>query len=122
MLEVFSKMPGNLKFCLRVSHMLQSNLIYWIECSLAVSRQLVVVHGVVMERTQELKAGTGVYMERCCPNSYGVVVRQPYDPIQHVGEDVVIDPRDKKKWAEQQIHWFIRQVRGAWRPPVRLSC
>jgi hypothetical protein len=101
---------------------LQSNLIYWIECSLAVSRQLVVVHGVVMERTQELKAGTGVYMERCCPNSYGVVVRQPYDPIQHVGEDVVIDPRDKKKWAEQQIHWFIRQVRGAWRPPVRLSC
>lgn len=71
-----------------------------------------------MERTQELKAGTGVYMERCCPNSYGVVVRQPYDPIQHVGEDVVIDPRDKKKWAEQQIHWFIRQVSGR----MEISC
>jgi hypothetical protein len=67
-----------------------------------------------MERTQELKAGSGVYMERCCPNSYGVVVRQPYDPMQHVGEDVVIDPRDKRKWAEQQIHWFIRQVSTAW--------
>ena len=73
-------------------------------------RQLAVVQGLVMERIQELSAGSSVYTERCCPNSYGVVVRQPYDPIQHQGEDVIIDPRDKKKWAERQIHWLIRQV------------
>ena len=85
-------------------------------------RQLVVVHGIVMERTQELSSGAGVYTERCCPNSYGVVVRQPYDPIQHQGEDVIIDPRDKNKWAERQIHWFIRQVSIGWRSPLVSSC
>jgi hypothetical protein len=33
-----------------------------------------------------------------------------YDALKHQGEDVVIDPRDKQKWAERQIHWFIEQV------------
>jgi hypothetical protein len=101
---------------------LQPNVSHWFEISLTVSRQLVVVHGIVMERTQELSAGTGVYIERCCPNSYGVVVRQPYDPIQHQGEDVIIDPRDKKKWTERQIHWFIRQVSIEWRSALRSTC
>jgi hypothetical protein len=73
--------------------------------------QLAVVHGIVMDRIQELKTLTTVYRHRCCANSYGIVVRRPYDPAHHQGEDVVIDPRDKKKWAERQIHWFIRQVR-----------
>jgi hypothetical protein len=71
--------------------------------------QLVVVHGIVIDRCQELKLGLGIYKERCCRASYGIVVRQPYDALEHQGEDVVIDPRDKKKWAERQIHWFIRQ-------------
>lgn len=71
--------------------------------------QLAVVHGIVMGRIQELKTSTAVYTERCCANSYGIVVRRPYNPGEHLGEDVVIDPRDKQKWAEKQIHWFIRQ-------------
>jgi hypothetical protein len=71
--------------------------------------QLAVVHGLVMDRIHELKTFTNVYKERCCANSYGIVVRRPYDPVIHRGEDVVMDPRDKQKWAERQIHWFIRQ-------------
>lgn len=63
-----------------------------------------------MDRIHELKTFTNVYKERCCANSYGIVVRRPYDPVLHRGEDVVMDPRDKQKWAERQIHWFIRQV------------
>jgi len=71
--------------------------------------QLAVVHGIVMDRIQELKTMTTVYKHRCCANSYGIVVRQPYNAILHQGEDVSIDPRDNNKWAEKQIHWFIRQ-------------
>jgi hypothetical protein len=63
-----------------------------------------------MNRTQELKSYAAVYKERCCPNSYGVVVRQPYNALHHQGEDIVVDPRDKKKWTERQIDWFIKQV------------
>lgn len=74
-------------------------------------RQLVVCHGLVMDRTQEIKNAFTAYAERCCRNSYGIVVRQLYDANQHQGEDIMVDPRDKKKWAERQIHWFIRQVR-----------
>ena len=72
--------------------------------------QLAVVHGLVMDRIQQIDRGIVVYKERCCRSSYGVVVRQPYNPYLHQGEDVSIDPRDKKKWAERQIHWFIKQV------------
>jgi hypothetical protein len=64
-----------------------------------------------MDRVQRLQGAGGVYPEKCCRASYGIVVRQKYDPIQHQGEDVSIDPRDSKKWAENQVHWFIRQVR-----------
>ncbi|KAH0173608.1 hypothetical protein KCU67_g1193, partial [Aureobasidium melanogenum] len=71
--------------------------------------QLVVTHGLVMDRVQKLKGSSGIYPEKCCRNSYGLVVRLPYDPTQHIGEDVSIDPRDGKKWAEKQVHWFIRQ-------------
>ena len=80
-----------------------------IKILLAREPQLVVVHGIVIDRCQELRQGTGVYKERCCRSSYGIVIRQPYDPIAHQGEDVVVDPRDNKKWAERQIHWFLRQ-------------
>ena len=66
--------------------------------------QLVVTHGLVLDRIQELKSAIGVYAERCCRNSYGIIVRQLYDPIRHQGEEVSIDPRDKKKWAERQIN------------------
>ena len=80
------------------------------------------VHGLVIDRTQELKSGNGVFQERCCRNSYGVVVRVPYDPIAHMGEDVVIDPRDNSKWAERQIDWIIKQVRQWKVASGRRSC
>ena len=63
-----------------------------------------------MDRVQRLQGSGGIYPEKCCRNSYGLVVRKLYDPKQHVGEDVSVDPRDGKKWAEKQVHWFIRQV------------
>jgi hypothetical protein len=82
-----------------------------IEILKAAKPQLAVVHGLVMDRVQQIKEGSIVYKERCCRNSYGIIVRQLYDPNIHKGEFVSQDPRDKKKWAEKQIHWFIRQVR-----------
>jgi hypothetical protein len=77
---------------------------------LTFARQLVVTHGLVMDRVQRLQGNGGIYPEKCCRNSYGLVVRSLYDPKLHVGEDVSVDPRDGKKWAEKQVHWFIRQV------------
>lgn len=62
------------------------------------------IHGLVIDRVQKLKGGRGVYSEKCCRASYGVVVRQLYNALQHQGEEVSIDPRDKKKWAENQVH------------------
>ena len=73
--------------------------------------QLAVVHGLVMARVQAMKGGPEVLSTRRCPVSYGVLCRQPYDPLKHQGEDVEQDPLDKKRWAERQISWFIKQVR-----------
>lgn len=75
-----------------------------------ICRQLAVVHGLVMDRTQEISQNIVVYTKRCCRTSYGIVCRQVYDANKHQGEDIVIDPRDKQKWAERQIHWFIEQA------------
>lgn len=72
--------------------------------------QLAVVHGLVMDRVQRIKEDKVVYKERCCRNSYGIVVRHLYDPMLHQGEDVETDPRDRKKWAINQIDWFIKKV------------
>lgn len=74
------------------------------------NRQLSVVKGMVMDRIQALSRGTVVYKERCCRQSYGVVSREPYDEVRHRGEIVVVDPLDKKRWAEGQIHWLIKKV------------
>jgi len=68
-----------------------------------------------MERKQMLQRGRGVYAERCCRLSYGVVCREIYDPIRHIGEKAVVDPLDKKKWAEEQIDWLIKEVGAAQR-------
>ncbi|THY30127.1 hypothetical protein D6D00_03140 [Aureobasidium pullulans] len=72
--------------------------------------QLAVCHGLVINRVQELKTRMSVYTERCCRNSYGIVVRQLYDPMLHQGEDICHDGRDKQKWAENQIHWLVKKV------------
>jgi hypothetical protein len=39
-----------------------------------------------------------------------LVVNQPYNPMKHVGEQVVKDPRDKKKWAIGQVEWLIQEA------------
>lgn len=72
--------------------------------------QLAVVRGLVMARIQEVDQDLMVYKQLCCRNSYGILCRQEYDPSIHLGEDVTIDPRDGKKWAERQINWVILQV------------
>jgi hypothetical protein len=58
----------------------------------------------------ESDTSSGIFVERCCRNSYGALCIKPYDPIKHVGEDVFIDPKDKKKWVKKQIDWFIIEV------------
>lgn len=82
-----------------------------IEIKTAPKPQLAVVHGLVIDRVQNLiDPEKHVYPKRRCRMSYGIVVREVYDPSRHMGEDVVRDGRDGQQWAERQIHWFIKQV------------
>lgn len=71
--------------------------------------QLAVVQGLVMDR-KEANRGNVVFDERCCRASYGMLCRQLYNPITHIGEEVYFDPRDRRKWAIRQIDWFVEQV------------
>lgn len=81
-----------------------------IEIKTAQKPQLAVVHGLVIDRVQTRRDPDGlVFPKRRCRTSYGIVVREVYDPARHIGEDVVRDPRDGQQWAERQIHWFIKQ-------------
>lgn len=82
--------------------------------------QLAVSHGIVLDRVQQIKENRIVYKQRYCRCSYGVVVRQEYNPKFHHGEILSADPRDKKVWAERQIDWFIIQV--SLTVPRRLQC
>lgn len=77
---------------------------------LADSPQLAVALGLVMARIQKAKIGVSVYAEKCSPISLGVLCREKYDQKKHQGEDVQMDPYDKKRWAERQIEWIIRRV------------
>jgi hypothetical protein len=65
----------------------------------------------VLQRAQEIAVGVTPIRERCARVSYGLVVNQPYNPEHHMGERVVKDPRDRKRWAVGQVDWLIRQVR-----------
>lgn len=73
--------------------------------------QLVVVHGLVMARIQKARIGVSVFSKKCCPISVGILCRKEYSEKEHQGEDVGLDPFDKKRWAERQIQWIIKQVR-----------
>lgn len=66
--------------------------------------------GIVLDRVQEIKSGFGAYKEICARNSYGIICREPYDPALHQGETITTDPHDKKRWAENQLQWLIKQV------------
>lgn len=72
--------------------------------------QLAVVHGLVMARIQMAKIGVSVYAKKCCPISLGILCRKEYDEKEHQGEDVALDPFDKRRWAERQIEWIIKKV------------
>ena len=74
------------------------------------SRQLAVVEGLVQDRIQRIKGGTGVLETRCAPVSYGMICSVEYDPQKHLGEEVEIDRLDRKKWAKNQIRWLITQA------------
>ena len=73
--------------------------------------QLAVVHGLVMDRVQSISRGEVVFEQRCCRTSYGVLCLQEYNPNnpKHTGQDVILDPRDGKKYVEDQIQWFVQQ-------------
>lgn len=43
--------------------------------------------------------------------SFGLVGNDLYDPIKHVGEDVVRDPRDGRQLVKHQIEWFLLKVK-----------
>ena len=65
-----------------------------------------------MDRVQMLKSGNVVFKERCCRLSYGVLCMEEYDPNNpsHIGQKVNSDPRDGKKYVEEQIDWFVKQA------------
>ncbi|KAM0371679.1 hypothetical protein ACHAPY_010036 [Fusarium culmorum] len=43
--------------------------------------------------------------------SYGIVIREPYNPMRHVGEQLETDEFDSaQRWAVNQIEWFIRKL------------
>lgn len=63
-----------------------------------------------MDRIQIISRGSLVFKERCCRLSYGMICRELYDETRHIGEDVTRDNRDGKKWAVNQIDWFVVQV------------
>ncbi|RAH50576.1 Hsp70 family protein [Aspergillus brunneoviolaceus CBS 621.78] len=72
--------------------------------------QLVVVHGLVMDRTQQLKRGVVTFGSRCAPVSYGIICNKLYSKDFHLGERVQIDPRDNRMYVLDQIDWLV--IRG----------
>ena len=65
-----------------------------------------------MDRIQTIGRGSMIFKERCCRVSYGVRCREEYSESNkaHVGQKVVLDPRDGKRYVENQIDWFVKQV------------
>ncbi|PGH23948.1 hypothetical protein AJ80_02010 [Polytolypa hystricis UAMH7299] len=80
---------------------------------------LAVVHGLVMNRAQQLERGVVYLGSRCCRVSYGIICSVPYNAQRHLGEPVKIDSRDKKTYAINQIDWIVKQ--GEPIPPTGLS-
>lgn len=74
-------------------------------------RQLVVVHGLVLDRIQRIKSGVVTLETRCSPVSYGIICDKIYRPENHMGEAVRHDPRDNMTYAINQIEWLVLQVR-----------
>ncbi|KAJ5930551.1 hypothetical protein N7466_006044 [Penicillium verhagenii] len=71
--------------------------------------QLVVVHGLVLDRIQQIKRGVVTFGSRCSPVSYGIVCDKPYNAEKHIGQPVRLDPRDKVTYAINQVDWLVIQ-------------
>lgn len=69
------------------------------------------VHGLVLDRIQQIKRGVVTFGSRCSPVSYGIICDKIYDPEKHIGAPVRLDPRDKRTYAIDQIDWLVIQVR-----------
>ena len=65
-----------------------------------------------MERLQVISRGTTIFKERCCRASYGVRCREEYDPhnLKHIGQTISLDNTDGRRYVEDQIDWFVKQV------------
>lgn len=76
------------------------------------SRQIAVVQGLVMDRVQSIRGGDMVFQQRCCRLSYGVLCSEAYNASNphHLGQNVIVDPLDGKRWVPNQIQWFVKQV------------
>ena len=71
--------------------------------------QLSVVHGLVLERAQQIDLGINPITNRLARVSYGVIINTLYDPRKHRGQRPVKDSRDGKLWLVDQIEWLIRE-------------
>ena len=65
-----------------------------------------------MERSQALSRGAMIFKERCCRASYGVRYREEYNPhnTKHIGQAISLDHFDGRRYVEDQIDWFVKQV------------
>ncbi|ETI22823.1 hypothetical protein G647_06899 [Cladophialophora carrionii CBS 160.54] len=70
---------------------------------------LSVVKGLLIDRLQKLKFTKSVLRARKCRQSLGIVCEQLYNPSQHKGAKLKVDPVDGLTYAVDQISWFVRQ-------------
>ncbi|KAL8282494.1 hypothetical protein RB600_005781 [Gaeumannomyces tritici] len=77
--------------------------------------QLVVVRGLLFDKQQAMDSARRrpVLAGRIARASYGIVVKEEYNPEIHkhimLDQDLVTDPFDRKKYANNQIKWLIRK-------------
>jgi hypothetical protein len=63
-----------------------------------------------MDRVQKVDQHTNVFDELCCRVSYGMICKELYNPVNHMGEPTAYDPRDRQTYALNQIDWFVKQA------------
>ncbi|KAL4982809.1 hypothetical protein BDW68DRAFT_194927 [Aspergillus falconensis] len=90
-----------------------------VQLLMAEEPQLAVVHGLVLERIQQLKHGLTMLGSRCSPVSYGIICDQLYDPNRHLGERVRRDPHDNTLYAVDQVEWLV--IQGHPIPPTGIT-
>ncbi|KAK7994683.1 hypothetical protein PG990_013456 [Apiospora arundinis] len=71
--------------------------------------QLVVVRGLLEDRKQRMESGQSVITSRIARASYGVLVKQLYDPVVHFMPEIQDDPYDGTRFAINQIQWLIKK-------------